>query len=60
MLHIWSQYQNVIICYYYAILITWTNIEAFCTLRAPFDIVFNALFNHEYRPIQPLHKSMFS
>ena len=27
-------------------LITLTKFQAFCTLRTPFDIVFNALFNH--------------
>ena len=31
-----------------------TKIQAFCTLRRPFDIVFNALLIHAYDPIQPL------
>ena len=36
-----------------------TTIQAFCTLRTPFDIVFNALFNHGSNPIQPFQKYIF-
>ena len=35
---------------------TLTTTQAFCTLRTPFDIVFNALFRHVSHPIQPSHK----
>ena len=45
--------------YYHNTCIKSTKIEAFCTLRIPFDIVFNALFNRGYHPIQPLQKYMF-
>ena len=31
-----------------------TKIQACCTLRKPFDIVFNVLFNRGCHPIQPL------
>ena len=42
--------------YYHNTCIKWTKIQAFCTLRIPFSIVFYALFNHGCLPIQPLHK----
>jgi hypothetical protein len=51
-----SEYVEV---YYHNTLIKSTKIEACCTLRIPFDIVFNALFNRGYHPIQPLQKCMF-
>ena len=56
MLHTGPNYHNVIISYYNNILITLTNNQAFCTLRIPCHIGCNALFNHGYHPIQPLHK----
>ena len=36
-----------------------TKMQAFCTLRTPFDISSNALFNHGYHPIQPLQNVRF-
>ena len=59
MLHIWSKYYNVIIWHYNNIVITLTHIQAFCTLRTPFDIVFNALFNHGSHPKRPFQTYMF-
>ena len=38
---------------------TSTKIQAFCTLRGPFDIVFYALFNHGYHPVQELQNVRF-
>ena len=46
--------QNV-----YNIFITLTKIQPFCILRIPFDIVFDALFNRGYHPIQPLQNVRF-
>ena len=36
-----------------------TKLQPFCTWRTPSDIVFDALFNHGYHPIQPLNKYVF-
>ena len=47
------------ISYYHDIVIMWTQIQLCYTLRTPFDIVFNAFFNHGYHPNQPLRKYMF-
>ena len=59
MLHIWSQYDNAMISYYHNILITCTNLESFCTLGTPFDIVFNALFAYGCNLERSLEKYMF-
>ena len=45
--------------YYHNIVMTWNKIQPLCTLRTPFDLVFNDIFNHGYHPIQPSHKYMF-
>ena len=58
MLHIWSNYHNVIIWYHTNMLITLTKNQACCTLRIPFDIVVDALFNRGCHPIQPLQKNI--
>ena len=36
-----------------------TTIQAFCTLRTPFDIAFNALLNHGSQPKRPWQTHMF-
>ena len=38
--------------------VTW-NGEPFCTLKPPFDKVFNALFNNGSHSKRPLRKNMF-
>ena len=43
----------------YNIIITLTKIKAFCTVRTPFGIVFDALFNRGYHQIQPLQNICF-
>ena len=45
--------------FYHNTCIKSTKIQAFCTLRTPFDIVFNALFNRGSHPIQPLQNVRF-
>ena len=59
MLHIWSHYQNIIIWYHTNMLIMLTKLQAFCVLRTPFDLVFNALFNHGSHPKRSWQKYMF-
>ena len=57
MLYIRSNSHNVIIPHFLSILITWTEIQPCCTLRTPFDIVLNALFNFGYDPKRSLPKN---
>ena len=48
------------ISYYHNIQITWIKLRPFCTLRTPFDIVFNAHFNYGYHPKPPPQKTRFA
>ena len=45
--------------YYHKTRIKSTKIQALGTLKIPFDIVFDALFNRGYHPIQPLQNVRF-
>ena len=57
MLQLLTKCNNAIISYYHKILITWIKSQAGCTLRTPFDIVFNALLNYGYHPKRLPRKS---
>ena len=58
MLQTWSEYHNVIISYYHNILIRCTTIQPSCSLRTPFDMVFNTRFDYGYSPERSLQKYM--
>ena len=60
MLQIWSTYHNEIMSYYHNIINTWTNkVQPYCTLRTPFDIAFDDLFDYGYNPKRSLQTYMF-
>ena len=57
MLQTWSTLNNVIVSYCHNFLIMGTTIKLCWSLRTPFDIVLNALFNYGYDPKRPLLKT---